>query len=89
MRYYLTSSIGRNGILRNSRQSAIQFNINVRELSAVRIPIPKLSDQQHIIEYLAKVEVQAAALKDAQDEADAELRRLEQAILDRAFRGEL
>jgi type I restriction enzyme S subunit len=89
VRYYLSSSIGRDSILRNSRQSAIQFNINVNELSAVRVPVPRLSDQRSIIDYLDKVEVQAAALKLAQEDTNAELRRLEQAILDRGFRGDL
>ncbi len=89
VRYYLSSSIGRDEILRNSRQSAIQFNINVRELSSVKIPVPPLTKQRRIIEYLDGVQGQVAELKRVQAESAAELERLEGAILARAFRGEL
>jgi type I restriction enzyme S subunit len=89
VRYYLGSSIGRDEILRNSRQSAIQFNINVRELSSVKIPVPPLTKQRRIVEYLDGVQAQVAELKRVQAESAARLARLEGAILARAFRGEL
>jgi type I restriction enzyme S subunit len=89
VRYYLSSSTGRDEILRNSRQSAIQFNINVRELGSVKFPVPPLSEQRRIIEYLDGVQAQVAELKHFQADSAAELERLEGAILARAFRGEL
>jgi type I restriction enzyme S subunit len=89
VRHYLSSSIGRDEILRNSRQSAIQFNINVRELSSVKIPVPPLTKQRRIIEYLDGVQAQVAELKRVQAESAGELERLEGAILARAFRAEL
>ena len=58
-------------------------------LEALRIPIAPITEQQRLVAYLDSVQTQAAALKRAQEDTDAELRRLEQAILDRAFRGEL
>jgi type I restriction enzyme S subunit len=48
-----------------------------------------MDEQRCIVAYLDSVQAQAAALKRAQEDTDAELHRLEQAILDRAFRGEL
>jgi len=41
------------------------------------------------VAYLDKIQRQVTALKHVQAETEAELRRLEQAILDKAFRGEL
>ena len=58
-------------------------------IESLDVPVPPLADQRSIVAYLDSVQAQAAALKRAQEDTDAELRRLEQAILDRAFRGEL
>jgi type I restriction enzyme, S subunit len=58
-------------------------------LKALGIPIAPIAEQQCLMAYLDSIQSQAAALKRAQDDTDAELRRLEQAILGRAFRGEL
>jgi type I restriction enzyme S subunit len=58
-------------------------------LEALRIPIAPITEQQRLVAYLDSIQAQATALKHAQEDTDAELRRLEQAILDRAFRGEL
>jgi len=53
------------------------------------IPLPPLEEQRRIVAYLDKIQRQVTALKHVQAETEAELRRLEQAILDKAFRGEL
>jgi type I restriction enzyme, S subunit len=53
------------------------------------MPFPSLADQGRIVAYLDSVQAQEATLKRAQEETDAELRRLERVILERAFRGEL
>ncbi|NHM25924.1 restriction endonuclease subunit S [Desulfofundulus sp. TPOSR] len=53
------------------------------------IPLPPLEEQQHIVAYLDQVQQQVTALKYVQAENEVELKRLEQAILDRAFKGEL
>jgi type I restriction enzyme S subunit len=58
-------------------------------LESLEVPTPPLTEQHRVIAYLDSVQTQAAALKRAQGDTDAELCRLEQAILDRAFRGEL
>lgn len=52
-------------------------------------PLPPLAEQRRIVAYLDQVQQQVTALKRAQAETEAELKHLEQAILDRAFRGEL
>jgi type I restriction enzyme S subunit len=53
------------------------------------IPLPPLEEQRRIVAYLDQVQRQVTALKRAQTETEGELKRLEQAILDKAFRGEL
>jgi type I restriction enzyme, S subunit len=58
-------------------------------MESLEVPTPSLSEQHRIVAYLDSVQKQTTALKRAQEDTDAELRRLEQAILDRAFRGEL
>jgi type I restriction enzyme S subunit len=53
------------------------------------IPLPPLPEQRRIVAHLEAVQERVRALKEAQSATEAELKRLEQAILDRAFRGEL
>ena len=53
------------------------------------IAFPLLEEQRRIVAYLQEVQEKIKALKDAQAQTEAELKRLEQAILEKAFRGEL
>jgi type I restriction enzyme S subunit len=92
--YYLHSRRGQAQILARERGTAFadkrgQTSIQPRDMLTVPIPLPSIGEQRHIVAYLDSVQTQATALKRAQQDTDAELRRLEQAILDRAFRGEL
>ena len=48
-----------------------------------------ISDERRIVAYLEGVQEKVKALKEAPTQTGTELQRLEQAILDRAFRGEL
>jgi type I restriction enzyme S subunit len=53
------------------------------------IPLPPLEEQRRIVAHLQAVQEKINALKEAQAATEAELKRLEQAILEKAFRGEL
>jgi type I restriction enzyme S subunit len=53
------------------------------------IPLPPLSEQRRIVAHLEVVQEKVRALKATQAETEEELKRLEQSILDKAFRGEL
>ena len=55
----------------------------------LQVPVPSREKQRRIVAYLDQVQKQVTALKQAQQETESEIERLEQAILDRAFRGEL
>ncbi|WP_273000642.1 restriction endonuclease subunit S [Hydrogenibacillus schlegelii] len=53
------------------------------------IPLPPLAEQRRIVARLEAVQEKIRALKSAQAETDEELKRLKQAILEKAFKGEL
>jgi type I restriction enzyme S subunit len=66
-----------------------QAGINTETLRSVLIPLPPLEEQRRIVAYLQDVQEKIRALKEAKAQTETELKRLEQAILDKAFRGEL
>jgi len=70
-------------------QGAAQKNINARHIERLLIPLPPLDEQRRIVAHLEVAQEKIRALKEAQAETDEELKRLEQAVLDKAFRGEL
>jgi len=55
----------------------------------VLLPLPPLAEQERIVERLEALQEKLRALEAAQAQTDETLKRLEQAILERAFRGEL
>jgi type I restriction enzyme S subunit len=64
-------------------------SLRLSEIAKLPIPLPPLADQRRIVANLEALHHRIKALKEAQSETETELRRLEQAILDKAFRGEL
>ena len=64
-------------------------SLRLSEISKLLIPLPPLEEQRRIVAYLEAVQEKIKALKEAQAATEAELKRLEQAILEKAFRGEL
>jgi type I restriction enzyme S subunit len=85
--YYLLS-VGEDG-LRKFGGTATATHINQTNLKSLPIPLPPLSEQRRIVAHLQAVQEKIKALKEAQSATDSELKRLEQAILEKAFRGEL
>jgi type I restriction enzyme S subunit len=72
-----------------ARSSSGVHNINVAELSALRVPVPSIMEQQEILKRLG---ISLEALRRASSDsrrALALLDHLEKSILTRAFRGEL
>jgi len=63
-------------------------NLSGRRLKTFLAPLPPIEEQRRIVAHLEAVQEKVRALKEAQAATDAELQRLEQAILDKAFRGE-
>lgn len=81
----LDTSGGRQLFLNNTRQSAVQFNINTKEFASIAVPVPPLSLQK---EFAARV----SEIRAMQAEQSASRRRLDelfQSMLHRAFQGDL
>ena len=76
---------GRVLFLGASRRSAVQFNINTKEISALRLPIPPLALQQTFAHRITTIETLKATHRAALSELDALFASLQH----RAFRGEL
>jgi type I restriction enzyme S subunit len=85
--YYLLR-LGETG-LKQLGGPATATHINQTNLRSLFIPLPPLSEQRRIVARLEAVQEKIRALKEAQAATGAELHRLEQAILDKAFRGDL
>jgi type I restriction enzyme S subunit len=66
-----------------------QPRVRLDALWGAPIPLPPLAEQRRIVAHLQAVQEKIQALKEAQAATEAELKRLEQAILEKAFRGEL
>jgi type I restriction enzyme S subunit len=60
-----------------------------QDLEQLLLPFPPLDEQRRIVAYLDQVHEQVRAIITAQEASEVELLQLEQAILHRAFRGEL
>ncbi|WP_161939445.1 restriction endonuclease subunit S [Thermosulfurimonas dismutans] len=66
-----------------------QPNISQTVIRKIEIPLPTLEEQRRIVAYLEAVQEKIRAFKEVQTKTEAELKRLEQSILDKAFRGKL
>jgi len=87
--YYLHSPTARSIYLGAQDTTSGLRNLRVREFMVQPIPLPSLEEQRRIVAYFQDVQGKIRALKEVQAQTEAELKRLEQAILDKAFRGEL
>ena len=85
IRHLFMTPGGRSMFLRASRKSTVQFNINTKEVSALRIPFPPIELQREFARRVQAVE----KLKSAQRASLAELDALFASLQYRAFRGEL
>ena len=66
-----------------------QQRVPAEFLKETPIPLPPLEEQRRIVAQLEEVEEKVKSLKEGQAHVEAELQRLEQSILNAAFRGEL
>ncbi len=64
-------------------------NLSGRRLRNFLAPLPRLDEQRRIVAHLEAVQDKIRALKNAQAETDEHVKRLDQSILEKAFRGEL
>ena len=85
IRHLLMTPGGRSLFLSASRKSTVQYNVNTKEISALRIPVPPLPLQQEFARRVAAVE----QLRSAHRVSLAQLDALFASLQHRAFRGEL
>jgi len=52
LQYYLQTKVGLNSILSVSKTTAGQYNLNTRGLGEIRIPIPRLKEQDEVVSWL-------------------------------------
>lgn len=87
--FFLTSTMGRDAIAAIRRTSAGQFNINVQNLRGIRLPLPPLSIQATVAERLAEQREVSAAIGANQTTHATDADLLKNAVLRRAFAGDL
>ena len=85
----LTAPIGREQIEAKARTTAGQFNLNLRILGNLKIPIPPLDEQRELVRRVEALFSLADAIEKRTVATEARVVRLTQAILAKAFRGEL
>lgn len=85
----LSGQVGRKHIEREARTTAGQFNLNLEILRSLPVPRPPLEEQHEIVRRVEALFALADAVERRVQAATARTERLTQAILARAFRGEL
>jgi type I restriction enzyme S subunit len=85
LKIFLESNQGRKEFLRQTRRSAVQFNINGKELRNILIPLPPISLQLVFLEWITNIESIQSQQSIALEKAEATF----QSLLHRAFAGEL
>jgi type I restriction enzyme, S subunit len=85
VRHLLMTRGGRSLFLKVTRRTAVQYNINTKEISRLRIPLPPLQLQRKFIDRLSAIEQMRAMQLDSVLRLDA----LFESLKNRAFAGEL
>jgi len=83
--HWLKSDGGRNLFLRAAGRTSVQFNINSRQISAIKMPLPPFDLQIQFAAIVEKVE----ALKSRYQQSLADLEHLYGTLSQKAFKGEL
>ncbi len=64
-------------------------SLKLSTIKNIPIPLPPLEEQKRIVAYLDKIQERVQALQKLQEETEKDIEKLKEAILYRAFRGEL
>jgi type I restriction enzyme, S subunit len=86
---YINSGRGREYIRSQLTRAIGQVNVNAKKLAAMPIPLPDAAVQKRIVAHLGSVQAEVDRMREALDEEERLIERLERSILERAFRGEL
>jgi type I restriction enzyme S subunit len=86
--YYLSSSFGRTQIDKRTNKVG-QPKLALMRIETIKIPIPPLSEQKKIVDYLDNLRENTEKLRKLQEEQLEDLEELKKSILDKVFKGEL
>ena len=87
--FFLTSTMGRDAISEIRRTSAGQYNVNSENIRKIELPLPPLSIQKEVAERLLEEYDVVTTIVDCQAVRFAEVDQLMNAVLRKAFTGEL
>lgn len=87
--YYLASFDGRNRLCDNAKHAVNQASINQADVGITPLPLPSLEEQAHIVQTLEQTLSQSDALMQDIDAHLIKAGTLRQAILKKAFSGQL
>lgn len=82
---WLRSPGGRARFMREAGRTAVQFNVNAKQIARVAIPLPPIEEQDRFVRFFDRTRAMMKKQAAARDEADA----LFASLVHRAFRGEL
>lgn len=88
-RVFLTSPIGLKELRKNAKQAVNQASINQKDVMQVQISIPSLKEQQEIVKRVDALFGLADKIESQYQSLKAKIDQMPQAILAKAFRGEL
>jgi len=89
LHYYLISPSIKSNLLFSSSGGATREAITKSMIENFTVPLPPLSIQEKVVEYLDSISEKMEKVKSIQKEKMDSLKALKASILDRAFRGEL
>ncbi|MBI4661634.1 MAG: restriction endonuclease subunit S [Verrucomicrobia bacterium] len=87
--FFLNSSQGRTELNKRRRTSAGQFNINSENLKNIEVPAPPIDLQDCVVDLLRERRAQVLALQEEMTDARQDESHLRDAILRKAFAGDL
>jgi type I restriction enzyme S subunit len=87
--YFLCSGISVNSVINETKGSAGQTNISLTQCREFIFPVPSIDEQKEIVERIQTAFKAIDAIEAELTQAEALRKRLEQATLAKAFKGEL
>lgn len=87
--WYLLNFMRSEGIYIGDQRMQINYKMNAREFSAIKVLTPSIDEQQEIIDYLDNISIGVRELYNLEEKTQTELYVLTQSIFSKAFRGEL
>lgn len=87
--FFFLQSSGYWAQLNQHKIGGAQPNVNAENLKRIRVPLPPMDEQRHIVAYLDGLQAKVEALRRLQAEPHAEIDALTSTMLDKAFQGKL